>query len=333
MLIDNDKNKIVDQVNLNAKISYNNILLYDILAEDSKNSKDIILKMINSCSVCAKQDTKKTDADNAATCDKPDTNNDKADTNNNNNNKPDTEVEDKPDTKKKDAKKKDDKKKDSKPNTKVQDKPDTMKKDAKKNDSKPDTKVKDELDTKVKDNPDTKVEDHADTKVKDEIDTKVKDNANTKVEDNPDTKVKDKEDIESSASKNEPQKTLSNGEPVKTLDCIKKILKCFVCKKFINEKFRLRGQNKDGITLCSIIKPDKDFKIIHGIAIYRDEISLITEKKKKNGMKHNNSIYLEDKQIILKTSQTEDINGSQKNLMYQYWYILIKPSAIIDDNK
>ena len=158
----------------------------------------------------------------------------------------------------------------------MQDKPDTMKKDAKKNDSKPDTKVKDELDTKVKDNPDTKVEDNPDTKVKDELDikvednpdTKVKDELDTKVKDNPDTKVKDKEDIESSASKNEPQKALSNGEPAKTLDCIKKILKCFVCEKFINEKFRLRGQNKDGITLCSIIKPDKDFKIIHGIAIY-----------------------------------------------------------------
>ena len=110
VLIDNDKNKIVDQVNLTAKISYNNILFYDILAEDSKNSKDTILKMINSFSICAKQDTKKTDADNAAVCDKPDTNNDKGDTNNNND-KTDTEVEDKPDTKKKDAKKKDAKKK------------------------------------------------------------------------------------------------------------------------------------------------------------------------------------------------------------------------------
>ena len=29
-------------------------------------------------------------------------------------------------------------------------------------------------------------------------------------------------------------------------------------------------------------------------------------------MKHNNSIYLEDKQIILKTSQTEDNSGIQK---------------------
>ena len=103
----------------------------------------------------------------------------------------------------------------------MKDKPDTKKKDAKKKDSKPDTKVKDKLDTKVKDKPDTKVKD------------------------NPDTKVKGKEDIESSASENKPQKTLSNGEPTETLDCIKRIFKCFVCEKFINEKFRIRVQNKE----------------------------------------------------------------------------------------
>ena len=89
--------------------SHNNSLLYDILAEDLKKCKYTILKMINSSNVCAKQDTKKTDADNATVCDKQDTNNDKADTttttttttNNNNNYKPDTKVKDKPDTKKK----------------------------------------------------------------------------------------------------------------------------------------------------------------------------------------------------------------------------------------
>ena len=161
----------------------------------------------------------------------------------------------------------------------MKDKPDTKKKDAKKKDSKPDTKVKDKPDTKVKDKPDTK--------------------------------VKDKEDIESSASKNEPQKTLSNGELAKTLDRIKKIFECFVCEKFINNKFRLRGQDKDGITLCSISKPDKHSKITHGIAIYRDAISLNTEKKTK-GMKHVNSIYLEDKKIILKASQAQDNGGIQK---------------------
>ena len=141
-------------------------------------------------------------------------------------------VYDKPDTKKKD----------SEPDV-INDKPDTKKKDAKKKDSKPDTKVKDK--------PGTKVKDKSDTKVKDK----------------PDTKVKDKEDIESSASKNELQKTLSNGELAKTLDRIKKIFEHFVCEKFINNKFRLRGQNKDGITLCSISKSDKHSKITHGIDI------------------------------------------------------------------
>ena len=169
----------------------------------------------------------------------------------------------------------------------MKDKLDTKKKDAKKKDSKPNTKVKDK--------PGTKGKDKSDTKVKDK----------------PDTKVEDKEDIESSASKNEPQKTLSNGELAKTLDHIKKIFECFVCEKFINNKFRLRGQNKDGITLCSISKPDKHSKITHGIVIYRDEISLNTGKKAK-GIKHVNSIYLEDKKIILKVSQAQDNCGIQK---------------------
>ena len=81
--------------------SHNNDSLYDILAEDLKKCKDTILKMINSSNVCAKQDTKKTDADNATVCDKQDTNNDKTN-NNNNNDQPDTKVKDKPDTKVKD---------------------------------------------------------------------------------------------------------------------------------------------------------------------------------------------------------------------------------------
>ena len=45
-------------------------------------------------------------------------------------------------------------------------------------------------------------------------------------------------------------------------------------------------------------------------------------------MKHNNSIYLEDKQIILKTSQTEDNSGIQKKQICQYRYIMIKSPAI-----
>ena len=65
--------------------------------------------------------------------------------------------------------------------------------------------------------------------------------------------------------------------------------------------------------MCSISKPKKDSRIIHRIAIYRDVISLNTEKK-ANGMKQDNSIYLEDKQIISKASQAQDNSGIQKIL-------------------
>ena len=98
---------------------------------------------------------------------------------------------------------------------------------------KPDTNKKDSEPDIINDKPDTKKKD---TKVKDKTDTKKKDaknkdgKPNTKVKDKPGTKVKDKEDIESSPSKNEPQKTLINGELAKTLDHIKKIFKCFFCK-------------------------------------------------------------------------------------------------------
>ena len=220
-------------------------------------------------------------------------------------------MKDKPDTKKKD----------SKPDTKLKDKPDTKVKDtpdAKVKD-KPDTKVEDNPDIKVKDNPDTKVKGKPDKKVKDNPDTKVKHNPDTKVKYNPDIKVKDKEDTESSASKNYSPKSLSNGKPTKRLDCIKKIFKCFVCEKIINEKFRIRVQNKDGIILTSIIKPDKHSKITHGIATYRDVISLNTEK----GLKQVNSICLEDKQIILKASQEHDNSEIQK--------ILDMPISIYND--
>ena len=74
----------------------------------------------------------------------------------------------------------------------------------------------------------------------------------------------------------------------------------FCLRKIINNKFRLRGQDKVGITLCSISKPNKHSKITHGIAICRDATSLNTQKKTK-GMKHVDSIDLEDKKIYIKS--------------------------------
>ena len=61
--------------------SHNNRSAYDILAEDLKKCKDTILKMINSFNLCAKQDSKKNDADNVNVCDKQDTTNDDDDDN------------------------------------------------------------------------------------------------------------------------------------------------------------------------------------------------------------------------------------------------------------
>ena len=65
-----DAYNIADGINK----SHNNDSLYDILAEDLKNCKDTILKMTNSANVCAKQDTKKNEADNVNVCDKQDIN-------------------------------------------------------------------------------------------------------------------------------------------------------------------------------------------------------------------------------------------------------------------
>ena len=157
------------------------------------------------------------------------------------------------------------------------------------------------------------MKDKPDTKVKDKPDNKVKDKPDTKVKGKPDTKVKDKEDIELSASKNEPQKNLSNGELAKIFDSIKEILNFFVCERFMNEKFHLRGWNKDGVILCSINKVKNIFKIVHDISIYIDMLSLNVEKV-TNSMRQDRSICVEDKKILLKISQTEKDSENQKKL-------------------
>ena len=83
-------------------------------------------------------------------------------------------------------------------------------------------------------------------------------------------KTNDKVDIENHRS-----------ELNKTINNIKTILDCFVCEKFMNEKFITRNLNKDEILLCSMNNSMKGFKIINKIVIYRDLISLITEKNTK----------------------------------------------------
>ena len=84
--------------------------------------------------------------------------------------------------------------------------------------------------------------------------------------------VKDNDKVDIEKHRSELHKTINN---------IKTILDCFVCEKFMNEKFITRNLNKDGILLCSINNSMKGVKIINKIVIYRDLISLITEKNTK----------------------------------------------------
>ena len=72
------------------------------------------------------------------------------------------------------------------------------------------------------------------------------------------------------------------------------ILECFLCEKFMNEKFCTAGLSRDMISLHSIYKPMKGFKRIHRIAIYRDMISLNTERRTKS-MKEDNTMCIEGK--------------------------------------
>ena len=64
----------------------------------------------------------------------------------------------------------------------------------------------------------------------------------------------------------------------------------------MNEKFITRNLNKDGILLCSINNLMKGVKIINTIVIYRDLISLITEKNTKT-MNQDTTIYICDKKF------------------------------------
>ena len=88
--------------------------------------------------------------------------------------------------------------------------------------------------------------------------TKINTNTNTstpKTKTNTSTpKTNDKVDIENHRS-----------ELHKTINNIKTILDCFVCKKIMNEKFITRSIDKDGISLCSINKSMKGVKIISKI--------------------------------------------------------------------
>ena len=85
---------------------------------------------------------------------------------------------------------------------------------------------------------------------------KTKTNTSTRKTNTSTPKTNDKVDIENHRS-----------ELHKTINNIKTILDCFVCEKFMNEKFITRNLNEDGILLCSINNSTKGVKIINKIAI------------------------------------------------------------------
>ena len=101
--------------------------------------------------------------------------------------------------------------------------------------------------------------------------------------------------------------------------------------KFTNEKFSIRGYSNDEITLCLINKPKKGSKIIHAISIYRDMLSLNIEKV-TNSMKEERSIYLEDKKILLKISQTAKDSENKKRLNISIYNDKIISNMCITNN-
>ena len=69
-------------------------------------------------------------------------------------------------------------------------------------------------------------------------------------------------------------------KPSKTLNSIEKIIKCFMCKKFMDEKYYVKT-DKDKIVFYLIRKPIKGFKMKHMIEISKDVITLAIEKEIK----------------------------------------------------
>ena len=69
-----------------------------------------------------------------------------------------------------------------------------------------------------------------------------------------------------------------NDKPPKTFNILEKILNCFICEKFMNEKY-YEKVDKDRIIFYSIHKPIKDVKIKHMIEMSKDMITLTIEKK------------------------------------------------------
>ena len=203
----------------------NDSLIYDILAENLKKWKDDILELINSVNVCAKPDIKK--KDDTKKKDKPNTSekNDKTNTSENKDKPNTSEKKDKPNTSEKKDKPNTSEKKDKSNASEKKDKPNTSEKKDKPNTSekkdKPNTSEK-------KDKPNT-----SDKKDKSNTSEKKNKPNTSEKNDKPNTSEKKDDNIK------------KYNKPSKSLDSIEKIIKRFMCEKFMDEKYYVKtGKDK-----------------------------------------------------------------------------------------
>ena len=103
-------------------------------------------------------------------------------------------------------------------------------------------------------------------------------------------------------------------KPSKTLNSIEKIIKCFMCEKFMDEKYYVKT-DKDKIVFYLIRKPIKGFKMKHMIEISKDVITLAVEKETKT-MNEVITICIIDNQIKLDIAQTENKNKNNISISY-----------------
>ena len=100
----------------------------------------------------------------------------------------------------------------------------------------------------------------------------------------------------------------------KTLNSIEKIIKRFMCEKFMDEKYYVKT-DKDKIVFYLICKPIKGFKMKHMIEISKDVITLAIEKETKT-MNEVITICIIANQIKLDIAQTENQNKNDISISY-----------------
>ena len=114
----------------------------------------------------------------------------------------------------------------------------------------------------------------------------------------------------------------------KMIGIIKTILEESVCEKFTNEKFRTLRLSKDMILLYSEYTSIKGCKKKCKIDIGRAIISLHAKKTYVNNAKEDNTICIDDEQILIESYQTRHYQGIHIETKYQYIYVMTKSSVL-----